>query len=164
MNDQFNTPERNLADPRSTPPPNTDRNADPSSAEVRREPSTDPHAETDGETETTAETDLAPSVSTPREILDSLAKFKLDKYVLRLYVADSNVKSQRAIKTIRDICEQYLPERYELEIIDIYQNPEQMEKDQIFAIPTLIKEMPPPLQKLIGDMTDTDKLIICLDL
>ncbi len=98
----------------------------------------------------------------PFEMLSHLDD--LDKYVLRLYVADSSPKSVRAIQKLQQICDRYLEGRYELEVIDIYQEPERLEEDQIFAIPTLIKEIPPPLLRLIGDMTDTEKLIICLDL
>lgn len=89
---------------------------------------------------------------------------KLDKYVLRLYIANYNQKSLSALEKIQKLCEERLPGRYELEVIDIYQQPERLEEDQIFAIPTLIKEFPPPIKKLIGDLTDTEKLIIALAL
>jgi circadian clock protein KaiB len=93
-----------------------------------------------------------------------LATRNLQKYVLRLYVAGNSLRSMRAISMLKNICEKYLPERYEMEIIDIYQQPEVLEKDHIFAVPTLIKELPPPLQKLIGDLTNVDKVIIALDI
>jgi circadian clock protein KaiB len=89
---------------------------------------------------------------------------ELEKYVMRLYVADKSPKSLRAIRQIQKLCEAQIPGRYELEIIDIYQHPEELERAQIFAIPTLIKERPLPTQRLIGDMTDQEKVIISLDL
>lgn len=99
-----------------------------------------------------------------QEAFDALANLELEKYVLRLYVANNSPKSVRALKEIKKLCEQYLNGRYELEVIDIYQHPELLEQEQIFAVPTLIKELPPPLQKFIGDMTNTEKIIVCLDL
>ncbi|MBD2346795.1 circadian clock KaiB family protein [Anabaena subtropica] len=94
----------------------------------------------------------------------ALANIDAQKYVLRLYVAGNTLRSMRAIQMLKKICEQYLAGRYEMEIIDIYQQPEILEKDHIFAVPTLIKELPLPLQKLIGDLTNVDKVIIALDI
>jgi circadian clock protein KaiB len=93
-----------------------------------------------------------------------LSELDLEKYILRLYVADSSFNSVRAVHQLRRLCEERLAGRYELEVIDIYQQPERVEEDHVIATPTLIKELPPPLQKLIGDLTDTEKLILCLDL
>ncbi|MBD2255909.1 circadian clock KaiB family protein [Nostoc parmelioides] len=93
-----------------------------------------------------------------------LATKDLQKYVLHLYVAGNSLRSMRAISGLKNICEKYLPGRYEMEIIDIYQQPEVLEKDHVFAVPTLIKELPPPLQKLVGDLTNIDKVIIALDI
>lgn len=89
---------------------------------------------------------------------------ELEKYVLHLYVAGNSPKSVRAIQKLKTICQEYLQGRYELEIIDIYQQPELLEQEQIFAVPTLIKKLPPPLQRLIGDMTNTEKIIVSLGL
>jgi circadian clock protein KaiB len=94
----------------------------------------------------------------------ALANIDTQKYVLRLYIAGNTLKSIRAIQMLKKICEKYLEGRYEMEIVDIYQQPEILEKDHIFAVPTLIKELPPPLQKLIGDLTNVDKVIIALDI
>lgn len=99
-----------------------------------------------------------------QEALDYLATHDLDRYVLRLYVASNSLRSLRAIQRLQALCEERLPGRYELEIVDIYQQPERLEQDQVFAVPTLIKQLPPPLQRLIGDMTDIEKLIACLDI
>lgn len=95
---------------------------------------------------------------------DSLEKLEVETYVFRLYIAHNNFKSIQAVKNIKSLCEEYLKGRYELEIIDIYDNPERLEKEQIFAVPTLIKELPPPLQRLIGDMTDKEKVKNCLSI
>lgn len=105
-----------------------------------------------------------PAKAANQEALDYLKTHEVEKYVLRLYVASNSLKSVRAMQRIQKLCEERLPGRYELEIVDIYTDPEMLERDQIFAVPTLIKQLPPPLQRLIGDMTDMDKLIACLDL
>lgn len=94
----------------------------------------------------------------------ALANIDVQKYVLRLYVAGNTLRSMRAIQMLTKICEKYLKGRYEIEIIDIYQHPDVLEKDHILAVPTLIKELPLPIQKLIGDLTNVDKVIIALDI
>ncbi len=88
----------------------------------------------------------------------------IEKYVLRLYIAGTTPKSLRALEKIATICKEYLHERYELEVIDIYKQPQRLEEDQIIAIPTLIKKLPLPLQKFIGDLANTEKLLIALDI
>ncbi|MCX7594878.1 MAG: circadian clock KaiB family protein, partial [Fischerella sp.] len=99
-----------------------------------------------------------------QDAFESLSNLDLEKYILRLYVASKSMKSLRAIRQIQKLCEEYLQGRYELEIVDIYQQPERLEADQIFAVPTLIKEFPLPFKKLVGDMTDTKKIIMSLAL
>jgi circadian clock protein KaiB len=86
------------------------------------------------------------------------------KYVLRLYVAGMGPKSVQAIDNIKRICEEYLPSKYQLEVVDIYQYPIFAKDCQIVAAPTLIKELPPPLRKLIGSMTDTERVLVGIDL
>lgn len=93
-----------------------------------------------------------------------LVNAEVDKYVLRLYVAGSTSRSARALDKISKICQEYLKGRYELEVIDIYKEPHRLEEDQIVAIPTLIKKLPPPLQKFVGDMANTEKLLLGLDI
>jgi circadian clock protein KaiB len=85
------------------------------------------------------------------------------KYILRLFVTGITPKSQKAIKNLKQILNEYEGE-FELEIIDIYQNPEEAKKDQIIAAPTLIKELPIPVRRFIGDMSDTEKIIVGLQL
>ncbi len=86
------------------------------------------------------------------------------KYVLRLYVTGMTRNSTRAIENLRAICEEYLPGRYDLEIIDIYQHPVLMQGEQIIAAPTLIKKLPEPLRRLVGDMSDKERVLLGLDL
>jgi circadian clock protein KaiB len=86
------------------------------------------------------------------------------RYLLRLYVTGSTPRSTRAITNIRKICEQHLEGRYDLEIIDLAQHPTLAEGEQIIAAPTLIKRLPLPLRRFIGDMSQTDRILIGLDL
>ena len=95
---------------------------------------------------------------------ETLAKTGDGKYVLRLYVAGMGPKSVQAIDNIKRVCEEYLPDKYQLEIIDIYQNPIFAKDGQIVAAPTLIKELPPPLRKLVGSMSDTERVLVGMDL
>ena len=85
-------------------------------------------------------------------------------YVLYLYVAGKTSKSRWAIKQLYEICNEYLAGRHEIRVIDIYENPEMAESDHIVATPTLIKKLPPPLRKLIGDLSDRESLLIGLDI
>lgn len=87
-----------------------------------------------------------------------------EKYTLRLYVTGMTPKSTRAILNVQEFCEEYLAGRYELEVIDIYQQPSLAKEEQIIAVPTLIKKLPLPLRKLIGDMSDGQKFLVGLDL
>lgn len=86
------------------------------------------------------------------------------KYILKLYVAGLSPKSKRAIYNIKEICETHLKGRYELQVIDLYQNPTLAKGEQIIAVPTLVKKLPHPLRKIIGDMSDAEKLLVGLDL
>jgi len=94
----------------------------------------------------------------------ALLKRKTDHYVLRLYVAGNNPRSQMAIENVKKICEEYLKERYELEVIDIYLDRTKNLVDLVLAAPTLIKSLPLPLRRVIGDMSRKEKVLIGLDL
>lgn len=85
-------------------------------------------------------------------------------YILRLYVTGKTPNSLRAIANLKELCDKYLPGRYDLQVIDIYQQPGLAEEDQIVATPTLVKELPPPLRKLIGDLSDRERVLVKLDL
>jgi circadian clock protein KaiB len=86
------------------------------------------------------------------------------KYLLRLYIAGASARSARAIENLKKICEEHLAGRYDLEVIDIYQQPTLAEGEQIIAAPTLVKALPPPLRKFMGDLADTEKILVGLDL
>lgn len=81
------------------------------------------------------------------------------KYRLVLFITGRSPNSVRAINNLKSICEQHLPGDYELEVVDIYQNPELAKEEQIIALPTLIKKYPDPLRRLVGDMSDTEKVL-----
>ena len=93
-----------------------------------------------------------------------LKKRKTDHYVLRLYIAGNNPRSQTAVENVKKICEEYLTGRYELEVIDIYQDKAKNPVDLVLAAPTLIKKLPLPLRRVIGDMTRKEKVLVGLDL
>jgi len=86
------------------------------------------------------------------------------RYVLRLYITGATPNSTRAIVNIRKICEEHLQGRYDLEVVDISQNPTLAEGEQIIAAPTLIKMLPLPLRRFIGDMSQTERILLGLDL
>jgi circadian clock protein KaiB len=85
-------------------------------------------------------------------------------WVLRLYVAGSTPQSVRAIANIKKICEEHLKGRYDLEVIDLYQKPNLAQGEQIIAVPTLLKKLPLPLRRIIGDMSNLERVLIGLDL
>ena len=87
-----------------------------------------------------------------------------EQYVLRLYVTGMTPRSIRAVENVRAICERYLRGRYDLEVIDVYQQPTLAKGEQIVAAPTLIRKLPLPLRRVIGDLSDTDKVLLGLDL
>ena len=89
---------------------------------------------------------------------------KKAKYLLRLYVTGTTGKSMRAIQNVRRICEEHLRGLYDLEVVDIYKNLPLARGDQIIAAPTLIKRLPQPLRRLIGDMSDEQRVLVGLDI
>ncbi len=87
-----------------------------------------------------------------------------ERYTLRLYVTGATARSGRAIENAKALCERYLRGRYDLEIIDIYQQPDLAEGDQIMVAPTLVKRHPLPLRRLVGDLADQERVLGRLDL
>lgn len=87
-----------------------------------------------------------------------------DKYILRLYITGTTSRSVLAITNLKKICEEYLEGQYELEVIDLYQKPHFAKNEQIIAAPTLIKRLPLPFRRIIGDMSNEEKVLIGLDL
>jgi circadian clock protein KaiB len=85
-------------------------------------------------------------------------------HVLRLFVTGSTPRSIRAITNLRAICEEHLAGRYSLEVVDLYQNPELAKENNLVAAPTLIKTLPDPIRRVIGDMSDEDQVLLGLDI
>ena len=94
----------------------------------------------------------------------ALARQAKEKYVLKLYITGMTRRSQEALRNLEKVCKEYLGDNYELEVIDIYQQPTLAKGDQIIAVPTLIKKLPSPLRRLIGDLSQEDRIILGLDL
>ncbi len=85
-------------------------------------------------------------------------------YLLKLYVLGTTPNSQHAIKNIKNICEEYLQGRYTLEVIDLYQQPQLAQGEQIIAIPTLIRKLPLPLRRILGDLSNAERVLVGLDI
>ncbi len=88
----------------------------------------------------------------------------MGKILLKLYITGKTAKSERAIGNLNRICESDLGKEYELNVIDVLENPQLAENEKILATPTLIKALPPPLRRIIGDLTDQDKVLLGLDI
>ena len=91
-------------------------------------------------------------------------KPKSDIFLLRLYVAGQTPKSMTAFANLKNICEEHLAGRYEIEVVDLLKNPTLASGDQILAIPTLVRKLPEPVRKIIGDLSNTERVLIGLDL
>jgi circadian clock protein KaiB len=87
-----------------------------------------------------------------------------ERYILRLYVTGMTPRSVRAVKNLQAICNEYLKDRYDLEVIDIYQQPVLARGEQIIAAPTLVKKHPLPMRRIVGDMSQRDRVLVGLDL
>jgi len=106
-----------------------------------------------------------------KQVLDSTKAFEQslagpqeEGYVLRLYITGITPQSVRAIANVKKICEEHLQGRYELDVVDLYQQPQLAKGEQIIAAPTLIKKLPLPLRRIIGDMSKTERVLVGLDL
>ena len=93
-----------------------------------------------------------------------MAKTKKDNYQLRLYVAGQTPKSVKAFANLKKICEEHLKGRYTIEVIDLVKNPKLAGGDQILAIPTLVRKLPQPIKKIIGDLSNKERVLVGLDL
>ncbi len=102
--------------------------------------------------------------SAPDELELAVSNQGKDKYLLRLYITGSTSRSVLAITNLKKICEEYLEGRYELEVLDLYQHPGLAKGEQIIAAPTLIKKLPLPFRRIIGDMSNKEKVLLGLDL
>ena len=90
-------------------------------------------------------------------------KDDLDRYLLKLYITGRSPRAERAIANLQRLCKEELEGCYELEIIDVLEHPQLAENDRILATPTLIKQLPPPLRRVIGDLSNRDKVLLGLD-
>jgi circadian clock protein KaiB len=90
---------------------------------------------------------------------ETLAPTSKERYTLRLYVSGATPCSTRAIENVKTLCEEHLPGRYDLEVVDIYQQPGLAEGDQILATPTLVRRLPLPLRRLVGDLSDPERVL-----
>jgi circadian clock protein KaiB len=86
------------------------------------------------------------------------------KYVLRLYVAGNTPRSSRAITNLKAICETHLKDRYDLTVVDLYEQQERAQEDQIVVAPTLVRHFPLPVRRMIGDLSQTERVLTALDL
>ncbi len=96
-----------------------------------------------------------------------LAKLALaapPKWELRLYVADNTAKSVAAFRNLEQLCEEHLPGRYHIEVIDLLKNPQLAQGDQILAVPAVVRKLPVPIRKIIGTLADTERVLVGLDL
>jgi len=90
--------------------------------------------------------------------------FREPTWGLRLYVAGQTIKSLQAFANLKRICEEHLGGKYQIEVVDLMKNPELAKGDQIFAIPTLVRKLPEPVRKIIGDLSNTERVLVGLDL
>jgi circadian clock protein KaiB len=99
----------------------------------------------------------APTAESPEPAVD-------EKWRLRLYVAGRSPKCLTALENLRRFCEEHMPGRYEIEVIDLLENPRLAKDDQIVAIPTLVRKLPEPLRRIIGDLSNAERMFVGLDL
>ena len=95
---------------------------------------------------------------------NKLTKPKDEKWELRLYIAGNTPKSMAALANLRKYCEQHLPDKYTLEVIDLLVQPQLAAGDQILAIPTLVRKVPVPIRKIIGDLSNEEKVLVGLNI
>jgi len=88
----------------------------------------------------------------------------MEKFVLRLYITGRTPRSERAIKNLKRVCDEDLGDQYKLEVIDVLEHPQLAEDERILATPTLIRTLPPPMRRVIGDLSDREKVLLGLDI
>jgi circadian clock protein KaiB len=124
-------------------------------------------------TEPSKRKSVTPAPALPKKDRDDMAggarktqrtKGKSDTFLLRLYVAGQTSKSMLAFDNLTKICEEHLSGRYKIEVVDLLENPKLARGDQILAIPTLVRKLPEPVRKIIGDLSNTERVLIGLDL
>jgi circadian clock protein KaiB len=95
---------------------------------------------------------------------DSVETVVEDRWQLRLYIAGQTAKSVAALRNLKQLCEEHMPGKYEIEVIDLIENPQLAAGDQIIAIPTLVRKLPQPIRKIIGDLSNTERTLVGLQL
>ncbi len=105
----------------------------------------------------------APAKAPPRKRASRARKAKPETYMLRLYVAGQTPRCVTAFANLKKICEEHLAGQYQIEVIDLLQNPKLAQGDQILAIPTLVRKLPEPVRKIIGDLSNTERVLVGLD-
>lgn len=100
----------------------------------------------------------------PKPLEDLKGKADPDMWELRLYVAGKTSRSLAAIANLKKLCEEHLPDRYRIEVVDLLLHPQLAQGDQIVAIPTLVRKLPPPLRKVIGDLSNVERTLVGLQL
>jgi len=100
----------------------------------------------------------------PTEPKSMAREVESNRYILRLYVAGRTPKSLLAIANLNKICEEHLVGRYKIEVVDLMENPQLARDEQILAIPTLVRKLPSPMRKIIGDLSNTERVLVGLDL
>ena len=103
-------------------------------------------------------------MSEPQPANDWNGAYSDEQWDLCVYVTDSSPKGQRAIENLRRACEEHLAGRYQIEIVDVLKNPRRAAADQILAAPTVVRRLPKPIRKLVGDLSDSDRLLIGLEI
>ena len=93
-----------------------------------------------------------------------VSKTKPDTYILRLYIAGNTPRSMAALANLKEICAEHLAGRYTLQVVDLLENPQLARGDQILAIPTLVRKLPMPMRRIIGDLSNTERVLVGLDL
>lgn len=109
-------------------------------------------------------TKLKKTAHTIAKVEQAAQKAKSNSHILRLYLSGTTPQSQKALANIKRICEEHLQGRYELQVIDIYQTPALAKDEQIIAVPTLVKLLPNPLRRLIGDLSNDERVLLGLDI
>jgi circadian clock protein KaiB len=99
---------------------------------------------------------------------DKVARTKVrartEEYVLRLYVTENSSQSITALRNLKSLCEEHLCGHYRIDVVDLLKNPQRAREDQIVAVPTLVRKMPAPLRKIIGNLSNTERVLLGLDL
>lgn len=107
---------------------------------------------------------LSPSKKSRRASSNGHSPQNEERWNLRLYVAGQTPRSLSAFKNLKEICEEYLKGMYHIEVIDLMENPTLARGDQILAVPTLVRKLPQPIRKIIGDLSNTERVLVGLDI